>query len=31
MKDVENLEVYKDISKKLRIKKNKRLHNVEEK
>ena len=31
MKDVENLEVYKDIGKTLRIKKNKRLHNVEEK
>ena len=31
MKDVENLEVYKDIGKKLRLKKNKRLHNVEEK
>ena len=31
MKDVENLEVYKDIGKKLRLKKNKRLNNVEEK
>ena len=31
MKDIENLEIYKDPGKKPRIRKNKKLHNIEEK